>query len=77
VADITITIPDTVLTMVVDALCEYGDWTAGDGNRSAFAKTVMIRWVKKVVVAREARIDGNVAVATAESDTTSELSGIV
>jgi len=77
VADITITVPDTVLTKVVDALCEYGDWTAADGSRTPFAKTVIIRWMKKVTIAREARIDGNVAVAAAESDTTTELSGIV
>jgi len=76
-ADITITVPDAVLTKVVDALCEYGDWTAADGSRTPFAKTVIIRWMKKVTIQREQRIDGAVATAAAEQDTTSELSGIV
>ena len=75
-ADITITIPDEVLTEVVDALCTVGDWKASDGNRSLFAKQVLIRYVKRVTVNARKALDGNAATAAADVDATADLAGI-
>lgn len=63
-ASITITIPDAVLTRVLDAIAaRHGYDPLTDGTKAQFAKSVVIGWLKKEVVEHEA----NTAAASAAS----------
>lgn len=53
-ANITISIPDTVVGRVVDALCGYYGYSTG--NKNAFAKQAIITHIKQVVRSHEGRI---------------------
>lgn len=65
-AQITLTIPDAHMPRVIDALCTVGDYNADtDGNRGAFAKSVVIQWVRDTVLAVERTETERVALANA------------
>lgn len=76
-ADITITVPDTILPEVVDALCAVGDWKTEDGNRNAFAKQVIIRWMKRVTTNARVKAQSDAAAAAANASATTDLTNIV
>lgn len=53
-ATMTITIPDDKATRVINALCAAGDYNPDtDGPKAAFAKTMVIRWMKNMVLSVE------------------------
>ena len=67
-ATITLTIPDGVLTRVLDAIAlRHGYDPLTDGTKAQFAKAVVLKWVKKEVVEQEA---GTVAAAASATQTT-------
>lgn len=68
-AQITLDIPaGAQTTRVLDAICAlHGYNAATDGTKAAFAKKVVIRWVKEEVRRYEVRLAADAAVATASS----------
>jgi hypothetical protein len=53
-ATITLTYPDDQQQRIVNALCEEGGWTPESGvTRGAFAKRMVVDYVKRVVVAQD------------------------
>lgn len=61
-ASITITIPDPVLTRVLDAIASVGGYnSARDGTKAQFAKAYLVSYLKGIVIDYE----GNVAAKTA------------
>lgn len=73
---ITITIPEAVAPEVIAALCVAGDWTPDDGEQEAFAKTVIIRYVKQVTINSRMAGAGNTAKDAAEVAATTDLTNI-
>ncbi len=53
-AQITLNIPDHQTQRVLNALCTAGDYNSEvDGTRVAFAKAMVIRWVRDTTLAVE------------------------
>jgi len=48
-AQITLTIPDSMFGRVADGLALAGGWTPGDGPKADFAKTVLVRFMIQTV----------------------------
>lgn len=63
-ATITITIPDAVLSRVLEGMCAAGGWTAESAvPKSAFAKNMIIDYIKATVRRTEDRAASQAAVA--------------
>jgi hypothetical protein len=73
---ISIDVPDTVAPDAVEALCAAGDYKPSDGAKGAFAKTVLIRYIKQVTTNWRVATAVNTAKATATAQATTDLSGV-
>lgn len=74
-ANLTVTIPDTVAQRALDAVCStYGYDSATDGTKLQFAKSVVADFVKDVVRAYEANQAAEACRAAAIAKADSEVS---
>lgn len=77
-ASLQVTIPDSRLTRVVNAIAAtYGYNAATDGTKAAFARRHLAQHVRAIVVAYEVRIAGEQAAEAASAVAESEMDGIV
>ena len=74
--DITITVPDAVAPEVIDALCAVGDYKPSDGPKPAFAKQVLIRYLKRVTANARERVAGQNAAAAANAAAMTDMQGV-
>lgn len=73
-AVITLTIPDAVLPRVIDALCLEGQREEDSPiAKPAFAKSVVVAWVRDVVIKHETRSAMETARLTADGRARSEV----
>ena len=74
-ATITLTIPDAVMPRVIDALCAYGDRPDSSPlTRGAFAKAVVVDWVKSITRQHEGVQAAKTAETTARARVDAEIS---
>lgn len=76
-ADISITVPDSVVTRVLDAFASrFGYATNKNANetRAQFAKRMLAGMVKQIVVAEEANAAANTAYDSAATSATTDIS---
>lgn len=74
-ASITITIPDNVLTRVLDAIAARNGYnSATDGTKAAFAKAIVIKWVRREVIDYEANSAGQTASTSTRTQSESDIS---
>lgn len=71
-ATISLVIPNPVVSRVVDALADRGGWD-GTGDKTAFAKSVVIDYVMSVTRNYEADRDAAIAKAAATTKVASEI----
>lgn len=73
-ATVSITIPDEVVPRVLDAIAaQYGYDPNAGLTKAQFAKTILARFMKGVVVAYEATIAGEASRKTAEDKAKTEI----
>lgn len=73
-ADITITIPNAVLSRVLDAVSvRFGYNAATDGTKAAFAKKQLIIWVKDIVRSHEGSAAGAAAQQAASESVDADI----
>lgn len=74
-ATISITVPDAVVARVLDAIAaQYGYDATRDGTKAQFAKAILARFMKEVVVAYEATAAGEASRKAAEDKAKTEVS---
>lgn len=66
-ATVSVTIPDAVLSRVLDSFATAYGWTADDGTKAAFAKKCVARYVMEVARSQEV-LTASTAARTAAAD---------
>jgi len=73
-ANITITIPDSVVTRVLDAVAVRYEWAPESGlTKAQFAKSVIVKWLKETVKMHEGNLASNAAQATSNQQVDTDI----
>jgi hypothetical protein len=74
-ADITITVPNAVLSRVLDAIAARNGYIAAvHGTKAQFAKSLIIAWIKREVKGYEAGLASESAINTANASVDNDIS---
>lgn len=76
-ASISVTVPDAIVTRVLDAICDTYDYRGPiDGTKAQFAKKQVAEHIRRLVTSYEARQASEAAAQAAADAAAADLSGI-